>query len=481
MSQVTCKELIKKGRHIPVPFEIFLRDAGADTTLHIQAILRIVPRKRLVALATWKGTTCIAKLFFGRAHWQQNRQRDLTGVTQLRDAGILTPEVVGVFDTPEGDGGVILFEYLEKARSLLDLFTAATIDAERRDIVDKAIASIAQCHDAGLQQDDIHLDNFMLEGDRLYVLDGYDIKQHPTALSPAARRVNLGLFFAQLAVAMDVNIPHWLSHYGCHSTGMEGESLATLTTVVRSARQRRLFIIENKLFRSATATRLVQSRTRLAVYDRTRHSPALERLIADPDQALAGGTMLKDGGASTVALIDHEGRQYVLKRYNIKGFLHGLKRLFQPSRAHKSWRSAATLLALGVATPQPCLFVEERLCWLLRRRAWFLCEYVPAPSVLQLLEEGRLDGDLQCKILAQFNQLFQVMREYNISHGDMKASNFIYHDERLYVIDLDATKRHRSAAAARSSLQKDIERFRRNWIGTPLEQPVQAMLEQHDA
>lgn len=463
------------GRHVLTPFELAFDDGVTSERLRVDTVLRIVPGKRLVAKAQWRGETIIAKLFFGRSHWKQNLLRDLRGVTQLREAGILTPRVVGQYDASDKGGNVLLFDYLRDATSLLDLFAAAGTDEERGLIVEMGIASIVQCHEAGLYQRDLHLDNFMLSGGKVYVLDGYDIRQAPAPLERGLRLTNLGLFFAQMPVDMDVNIPRWLDHYRRLTNAFDDDVEVELMTAVRTARLKRLTIIENKLFRSSTATRLVQSRTRLAVYDRTLHSPALEALIADPDTLLARGTLLKDGGASTVALIKFEGRDYVLKRYNIKGFVHGLKRLFRPSRAHKSWRSAATLLALGIATPRPCLFVEERLLWVLRRRAWFLCEYVPGINLLEQLQPG--EGQVS-RVLAEFRHLFHVMREYNVSHGDMKASNFIYHNDRLYVLDLDATQRHPTSARAEKSLQKDIDRFRRNWSGTELEQPVQAILDE---
>ena len=49
------------------------------------------------------------------------------------------------------------------------------------------------------------------------------------------------------------------------------------------------------------------------------------------------------------------------------------------------------------------------------------------------------------------------------SHGDLKASNFIYDNNEPYFIDLDAMRKHRLAFTAKRRKVKEIKRFLRNW------------------
>jgi hypothetical protein len=91
--------------------------------------------------------------------------------------------------------------------------------------------------------------------------------------------------------------------------------------------------------------------------------------------------LLKDGNSSTVAVIKIDKKNYVVKRYNIKGFWHGVSRAFRPSRAYNSWRNALLLEMLGIATAHPYLFLEQRRLWLFRGRAYYLCEYIPADDL----------------------------------------------------------------------------------------------------
>ena len=58
-----------------------------------------------------------------------------------------------------------------------------------------------------------------------------------------------------------------------------------------------------------------------------------------------------------------------------------------------------------------------------------------------------------------------------ISHGDMKANNFIVTDAGVTIIDLDPMRAHRRRAALEKALRRDIERFLQNFEG-----PLRAQL-----
>lgn len=482
MNIFNSRNLIAMGRHIPTPFFLEVADDTGKVMLKIDSILRIVPGKRIVARSSWKNQDVVVKLFFRRGHWKQSMLRDLKGVTLLRQAGIPTPKVINQTTTSDRQCAVMLIEFLKQATSLLTLFEGAGSDEEKTSIMEMGVGAIARCHNAGLWQHDIHLGNFMLSLGKVYVLDGGDIKGDGNPLDDAVCLDNLATFFAQFPLDMDLQIPHLFTHYlKTASAQLSGAAdgmprLQELKGRVVTARQRRVRAFERKIFRSTTAHRQVKTSNRFAVYDRAIHSAAIEKFIEDPDSMLASAKMLKEGNSSTVAMIQFGGRDFVLKRYNVKGFLHGLKRLLQHSRAHNSWRNAAMLEMLGVATPHAYLMIEERVLWLLRRRAWYLSEYINAENLLEQVEKDQGSKLPVAAIVPRFKQLFQVLATYHISHGDMKASNFIYRDDRLFVLDLDAMKHHATADSARPLIVKDRERFSRNWAGTPFESSVQQML-----
>src|SRR5690606_21414697 len=134
------------------------------------SILRVLPRRRVVALARWHGRTVVAKLFFARGRWQQHLQRERHGITNMVEAGITTPALVDVGSCTDNGCGVLLMQYVENAESLGERWQR--VDREARAVLlQRAVALIAHCHARGLVQRDIHLDNFLLQGDTLFLLD----------------------------------------------------------------------------------------------------------------------------------------------------------------------------------------------------------------------------------------------------------------------------------------------------------------------
>jgi tRNA A-37 threonylcarbamoyl transferase component Bud32 len=123
---------------------------------------------------------------------------------------------------------------------------------------------------------------------------------------------------------------------------------------------------------------------------------------------------------------------------------------------------------LGLATPHAFLFMEERFLWVFRSRAYILCEKIEGNTVLEQLQDSAESPEAE-KILQEFTDVFQIMKKYQINHGDMKASNFIYSGGILYMLDLDAMQRHKSRQKFMVLFSRDMVRFRKNWIGSKLE------------
>ena len=499
MTSLSCTNLITMGRHIPTPFSLSLEENQGNSDLKIESIIRLVPGRRMVALAQWQDRQVIVKLFFHATNWKRNMLRDLKGINLLRQAKIPTPNVLLQTTVAGNNGGVLIINYLKEATSLAKLFDEASKDDDRDKVMNLAIKAVALCHQAGLWQKDIHLDNFMLARGVVYVLDGADIRAEDAPLPGKTSLQNLALFFAQFIPAADENLEKFLSKYKEQSGVLnEIDSSEFEATVIR-VRRGRVARYERKLFRSTSANRSEAGANFFTVYDRSIHSESLEKFISDPSSFINPEKLLKQGNTSTVALVEIDERMFVLKRYNIKGFWHGISRMFRPSRAHHSWRNALVLEMLGVATPKPFLFLEERLLWVFRRRAYFLCEYIDAEDLgkqwgrTETSQRGSEESGEQAvaesdsevnnssniieagEIVGLFRRLFKIMSDYRISHGDMKATNFIVSNNKLYVLDLDAMRRHESRSESSRKIRTDLARFRKNWLGGSLESAVESM------
>ena len=103
--------------------------------------------------------------------------------------------------------------------------------------------------------------------------------------------------------------------------------------------------------------------------------------------------------------------------------------------------------------------LEERV-GPLRRRAYLITEFCPGESLLNRLSPERPpDADVATAIV----DLFQMLVRLRISHGDTKATNFIWREGRLALIDLDAMHQHTSSSAFARHWRRDRRRFLRNW------------------
>ncbi|WGK62540.1 lipopolysaccharide kinase InaA family protein [Halopseudomonas sp. SMJS2] len=471
MSSTTAR-LRDAGRTPPT--DITLALAGGKS-LQVHRWLRVLPGKRLVGYGEWDGKKVLAKLFIATGaerHWQ----RESVGIQALQQAGISTPALLDSGDLP-GGGYYLLTEYLADAQSLQQCWEQLTDQSPHNPqafaVLQGALQIIAVMHAKGLLQADLHLGNFLQDGQQLYVIDGDAIEaQHSGKPLPlAAVRSNLSLFFAQLMPQWESQLEALLRVYlDCNAiTGLQSRAL---TAEIKAQRQRRLDDFLGKTLRDCSQFAVTKSGDRFCAVLRSEQD-ALASVLADPDSLFGSVPLLKDGGSSTVTRANVAGRELVIKRYNIKGIGHWLTRFWRPSRAWHSWLAAWRLSFLGIATPQPLAMIERRI-GPLRREAWLVTDYCPGESLFERLGqtgEALPDQATADAILRIFNQLNDAW----ISHGDFKASNLLWQEGQVWLIDLDAMQSHANEASWRKGWAKDRARFVRNW---PADSPLAQWLEQ---
>lgn len=196
---------------------------------------------------------------------------------------------------------------------------------------------------------------------------------------------------------------------------------------------------------------------------------ALADVLQNPDAAIEAGETLKHDRTTTVVKIQVRGIFLVIKRYNRKSLLHGFTRLWRTTRARRSFDAARWLLQHGILTAMPLAFIENRSFGALNHGAYYLSLCHPGDNLLRQLNSGAIKNHDFDALLSEFGRLFTLLRRANAAHGDMKISNFIYHSNRLCVLDLDATQPYKRIWQARRAFRKDIARFERNWVGSEFE------------
>ncbi|MEY3666567.1 MAG: hypothetical protein RL572_107 [Pseudomonadota bacterium] len=482
MNSLDTHDLFAQGRELALPatLEVCLAETPekVDTLVLLQTF-RVLPGKRVVALARWKDDLAVVKIFIARSRWEQHVQREVEGIGLLLDAGLPTPALLGSGQCLDGESGFVLLEYLAESDSVRERWDSSD-EPGRKALLCDVVTLIARCHAHGLLQKDMHLDNFLLQGNALALLDAAALEQHAgdaEGVDNVNSLRNLALFFAQFPLSNDPVVPALYEHYRALRPGAQiSADASVLTALLHKKRMARLKLVWQKLFRETSANVCEQDVGHFLVRRRELSTPGWQRFIADPDAAMAGGVMLKDGNSSTVVQLRIDGRAVVVKRYNLKTWWHVVKRLFMPTRAARSWRNAHMLELLGIATPAPLLLLERR--WgPLRREAWYVTEHVAGEEVQTLLLQTPVDTPQWQALLGQCRTLFSALRAYGIVHGDTKLTNFLLADGALQVLDLDAMRHESDARRLRRASESDIARFARNFTpGTPQHKAVQAML-----
>ena len=457
-------ELHKAGRAPEVPLSITLADAAGPAQLQLLSLLRVLPGQRYVGAGVWRGRPVLAKLLVG-SKASRNFERELAGVRLLAEQGLTTPLLLAD-GLQAGEGGWLLFEFLEQAESLAEAWSAVQdlplLADEQQAVLADALSAIGQMHLKGLWQEDLHLDNLLRQNGRLYLIDGAGIcaEQPGKPLSRNKVLENLGVFFAQLPKNLEPFIEELLVHY-LLSNGEHALPLEALLKQVEKVRAWRLNDFMNKVGRDCTLFSVQSGAFALRAFAREEEAAMLP-VVAKADALLDQGHLYKTGGAASVGKVDVAGRSLVVKRYNIKGFAHWLKRFWRPSRAWHSWQEGNRLLFLGIATPKPLALLETRFLWL-RGKAYLVTEYLPGPDIIERFAPFQDSGDAPEAELQALDQLFADLIRERISHGDLKGHNVFWADGRWALIDLDSMCQHSSPGSFATAYARDRARFMRNW------------------
>lgn len=432
--------------------------APATATVQCTQLLRELPGKRHVYAGHWGSTPVIIKLFSGRGALKYWR-REKTGCEALQRSGVRTPALLYAGYLHD-NRPVLLFEQLSSPLTALERWQQTDNDNQRTERLKDLYRLIAQGHQQGILQNDLHLDNFLYSKGDLYAVDGDGIQQRSQPLPETVSRKNLALLMAQFSIQHDSLLFAALPAYlGIHPSQNPEYTQQLMIDLAVARRYRRRNYVKKS---SRTCSEFVrqQNAGQLILFRRDHTSKTLDDFLRDPDRFMQRGTLLKDGNSATVVRVSTDLGQWVIKRYNIKNHLHALKRGLKPSRAWISWRNAHRLSSSGIRTPMAIAMLEKRV-GLWRRNCYYVCAWDDGSSAETLKETQQLKISPQATaLIVLFRQLFQL----GIYHGDCKATNFLLQENNEpSVIDLDAMGECRWRWLYLRRYAKDRQRFLANW------------------
>ena len=427
--------------------------------------LRNLPEKRHVYAGRFDGRPAIVKVFLDRRRARVHFQRELDGLHAFHYAGIAAPEVL--YAGSDGAGRpVIILARIGDAVALSTLWQGADFE-QRSKLMRLMMNLLASHHIAGICQTDLHRDNFLVADGLVYSLDGDGVLAQAGPLDERRSLQNLALYFSQLDPGQDPMSLEFSAYYAQRRSWSASVVRARIPPLIDAARLYRWRKLRAQIYRDCTAVAHLKAPGRACRVTRSYESD-LRPLLADLDAHCPSdpARRLKTGSTATVWRALAGDRSLVVKRYNVKDGLHGVMRALKESRASISWRNAHMLEMFGVATPVPVAFCIRRQSPL-RPVGYFLAENVSGISLVDWIEKHRDQPEAIRRAAAMVGDLFSRLRRLQISHGDMKATNFILSDDRLIVLDLDSMRQHRFRLVFERVWRRDMARFAANWQDSP--------------
>jgi tRNA A-37 threonylcarbamoyl transferase component Bud32 len=438
------------------------------TALVLLEAVRHLPARRLVCRGEWEGQAVYAKLFFG-SRASRDAERDAAGALALMAVGIDTPPLLSRSTIPEQGARVLIYAAITDARNAEELLTQLASPEARGQLAERVASAIAEHHAHGLMQCDMYLKNFLVSKEIIYTLDGDGIRPLPKFRPRRAALDNLATMLSKFDVEDDGQIPQVYAAYcqglGKNVTPSDTRLLQRLVTKQRRRAVQRY--ADSKVFRNCTDIAVEHAFRHFYAIVRQPVQPELLARLRQPSGWFDSPNLrfLKRGNTCTVAAEHLDGRDVVIKRYNIRGWLHALERAWRPSRAAHSWSAAHRLRMYGIATPAPLALFEWRK-GPLRAGAFFIAEEVRAPDAKQYFADPDVSQHDKAVVAERIARLLAKLQRLGIVHGDLKANNIkITSSLEPVLIDLDALSEPGCNWLAERGHIRDLKRWMRNWQG----------------
>lgn len=428
----------------------------------LRAILRDLVNRRATFMADFQGQKSIVKLFYDKQGVRHAR-REVNGLELLGSCGVATSQVL--YCTVLKEGALLVLSYLENTKPL-SLHWDTCSDEDKKLKLSALLKNLQKMYAKGICQNDLHLDNVLVDDNQLYMVDGMGIAHYgaTAALSMQRQFANLAEFFLELSFLDQKLLWQVLEadYFVGANAGLE-KQLRKKITQESIYNQRKS---AHKVWRNCTAFRVgtIEDYHYAVVADQ---KTALTRMFQQLTQNEDYFKFLKQGRTNTVFHYQWGTCNWVVKRYNIKSFWHGVMRSFRATRAAVSWQNANKLQLLHILTARPIGVLQKK--WgTLRRQAYFVMEYIEGQSLHQYLGSLEDHALAHRKMIVQVVQVLEALKQNRLGHGDFKADNWWVCDDKLYLLDLDSLRGYRCKLFFKRAFNSDIQRFLKNWQDSPV-------------
>ncbi len=216
---------------------------------------------------------------------------------------------------------VIIFERLQHAHNLKTLWLNRESDEHVVPVLHAVMIEVATQHVLGVMQRDMHLGNFMLSGKTIYTLDGADIQIDKNMLDRQDSIENISLLLSQLGAGVETLKQSLLLHYSkARGWLLKPADMTEVALQLKKCDAERWRRYSKKIFRASTEFERIERFVWRGMFAARVPCSEMLAFLQEPDKVFSEphAIMLKDGRSSTVIRVTLDGRDVVIKRYNMK-------------------------------------------------------------------------------------------------------------------------------------------------------------------
>ena len=407
-------------------------------------------------------------------------EREWKALLKLRSVGLDCSEPLAFMSrgwNPANSESFLITKDLQKTISLEDFFLKGAFKKrstlEKRSLITKLAIICRTMHLNGLNHRDLYLCHFHINasdklGERIFLIDLHR--------GQIRKRVPLRWATKDIGGLLHSIIPFGISETDCYRFLMVyfdcsfEHLIKEKTTFINQSRSRAFDMHMKPILKEIDITnsnKLEENSLYLKKKGMDYRWIGLKSALNDPilnaledlDKIMQTGRVIKKEAGHFIVSLELGGKEFFIKKYQIKGKSHLLRKYFSQSRANISWKAIHWLRAVNINTVNPVV-IYERFNSLFALEAFLITEKIEGTILSDALKENEKDY----LIAARIQSLFKRLKWIGFNHGDAKTSNFYFNQDKLIVFDLDASRKSISSMMKTNMINKDIKRILRSTI-----------------
>ncbi len=198
------------------------------------------------------------------------------------------------------------------------------------------------------------------------------------------------------------------------------------------------FFLSQKLFKNNPTYHFEKNFNHLIIYNKSKSTPSLNHLMNHPEDYLKEKmSFIKNNNKRTVAKLNIDEKNIIIKRYNFKSWLDWISKCpFRSSKAYRYWYYAHLFKNEGITTVNPIAIIEKRVgpIW---THTYLIMEYFEGNTLNDLKDKSVLNEQNSSYIAEQLQNTLNKFNELNWVHPDFKDQNVLVVDQMVAILDLD--------------------------------------------